>query len=183
MFIRRLALAALALAATSLAAPAFAAPKGACLWGALTDANRATMIQGYRTKGAAYLAEIQVDPTMENALRTTCKLKPEEELVGGEILGAVILEKGADTVLFEKAGIARGSLDKAWAGLPEADREALRVFGLAAMRQESAGAEAAIPVIARVTAEMKLPSKDLDQHVFAYLLGRAIREGREAGRT
>lgn len=181
---RNLVLAVLAVTATSLAAPAFAAPKGTCLWGALTDANRATMIQGYRDKGADYLNEIAVDATMEDALRTTCKLKPDEELTAGEILGAVILEKGADAVLFEKGRVAKGSLDRAWGRLPEADRETLRVFALAAMRQNiGAEAAAAFPIIDRVTAELKLPDPALKDHVFAYLLGRAIREAREAGRT
>jgi hypothetical protein len=182
--IRNLVLGVLALAVTGLAAPAFAAPKGACLWGALTEANRATMIQGYRAKGVDYLNEIAIDATMENALRTGCSLKPEEELTAGEILGAVILEKGADTVLFEKGRIPKGSLDKAWARLPEADRETLRLFALAAMRQNIGNeAVAALPIIEKVTTEMKLPDPALKDEVFAYLLGRAIREAREAGRS
>ena len=182
--IRNLVLAAFALAVSGLAAPTFAAPQGNCLWGALTDANRATFIEGYRAKGTEYLNEIAVDPTMENALRTSCKLKPDEELTAGEILGAVILEKGADAVLFEKGRIPRGSLDKAWVKLPEADRETLRLFGLAAMRQNIGNeATAAMPIIDQVTAGLKLPDPALKAHVFAYLLGRAIREAREAGRS
>ncbi|MBX3480631.1 MAG: hypothetical protein KF842_09530 [Caulobacter sp.] len=172
-----------ALVLAASAAPAFAAVKGDCLWNGIPAQDRADMINGYRTKGIGALGDIQVKDEWVLNLRQVCSLKAEEDYTAGEVLGAMILEKGADAVLFERNQVPKGSLDKAWRGLSANDREALTTFGLNIMKNSNEGVEAAGAVVFAVTGKLGLPTGELNTDVFAYLLGRAIREAREAGRT
>ncbi|MBI1406334.1 MAG: hypothetical protein GC145_09440 [Caulobacter sp.] len=172
-----------ALALAASAAPAFAAVKGDCLWNAMPAQARTDMLNGYRAKGIGALGEVHIDDASVLGLRKACGLKEEEDYTAGEVLGAMILEKGADLVLFERNKVPRGSLDKAWRGLSAADREALTTFGLNIMKDNNEGAAEAGIIVFAVAGKLGLPTDQLNTDVFAYLLGRAIREAREAGRT
>jgi len=180
--LRRFALALTAVALTAIAAPALAAvPTGDCLWKALPAAQRTTLLDNYRAKGLASLQEIQVDDALTLALRKACKFTEAEDYTAGEIIGAVLIEKGADMMLHERDNVAVGALDKRWRTLPQADRDAMTTFGLAIMKDQDTGAQAALAVVTKVTTDLGLPTDSVNTDVFAFLAGRAIREAREAG--
>lgn len=180
--IRNLVLALAAVGLTAIAAPALAAiPKGECLWQAIPAAQRTAMLDNYRAKGLASLQEVVVDDALTLNLRRACNFGEAEDYMAGEIVGAVLIEKGADLVLFERNSIAKGSLDKRWKALAQADRDAMTTFGLAIMKNENTGAAEALAVVNKVTTDLGLSTASLNTDVFAFLAGRAIREAREAG--
>lgn len=179
---RTLVLTLAAVGLASVAAPAMAAaPKGDCLWNAIPAAQRATMLDNYRAKGLASLQEIVVDDALTLTLRRACNFTEAEDYTAGEIVGAVLIEKGADLMLFERSRIAKGALDRRWRALAQAERDAVTTFGLAIMKDQDTGAAEALAVVNKVTADLGLPTDSLNADVFAYLAGRAIREAREKG--
>ena len=179
--IRTLALTLAAVGLTAIAAPALAAPKGDCLWNAIPAAQRTAMLDNYRAKGLDSLKEVVVDEALTTSLRRACTFTEAEDFTAGEIVGAVLIEKGADMVLSERNGIPKGTLDRRWKTLLQADRDAMTTFGLAIMKNENTGAAEALAVVNKVTTELGLPTDSLNTDVFAYLAGRAIREAREKG--
>jgi hypothetical protein len=180
--IRTLVLTLAAVGLASIAAPALAAvPKGDCLWQAIPAAQRNAMLDNYRAKGLASLQEVEVNDALTLTLRRACNFTEAEDFTAGEIVGAVLIEKGADLVLAERNSIAKGSLDKRWKALAQAERDAMTTFGLAIMKNENTGAAEALAVVNKVTTDLGLPTNPLNTDVFAYLAGRAIREAREAG--
>lgn len=140
------------------------------------------MIDGYRERGLESLTTLKVRDDLTLILRTQCNLKPEDEFTAGEVLGASIVENGADQVLFERNGIKKGSLDKAYRGLSPSDRELLKVFGLRVLKGDTSGVEDASRIVFAVTGQLKLPTGAMNNEVFGYLLGRSIREARQEGR-
>lgn len=180
--IRTFALTLAAVSLASIAAPALAAaPKGDCLWKALPAEQRTTLIDNYRAKGLASLEEIKVDDSLTLTLRRACKFGEAEDYMAGEILAAVLIERGADLMLFERNRIAKGTLDKRWKALAQAERDAMTTFGLAIMKDQETGAIEALAVVNKVSTGLGLPTESVNTDVFAYLAGRAIREAREKG--
>lgn len=180
--IRTLALTLAAVGLTAAATPSLAAvPKGDCLWNAIPAAQRTAMLDNYRAKGLASLQEVVVDDALTLSLRRACNFGEAEDFTAGEIVGAVLIEKGADLVLSERNSVAKGTLDKRWKALAQAERDAMTTFGLAIMKNEDTGAAEALAVVTKVTTGLGLPTDPLNTDVFAYLAGRAIREAREKG--
>ena len=171
------------LALVGIATPSLAAiPKGECLWNTVPAAQRATMMDNYRAKGMASVGELDVSDQLTLDLRKACKFTPDEDTKAGEVLAATMIAKGSDQMLFEREKIAKGRMDKVWTALPPADKEALTVFGLSLLKGESDGVAAAAAVVLRVTGDLGLPTETLNNDVYGYLVGRAVREAREAGR-
>ncbi|RYF90129.1 MAG: hypothetical protein EON95_17550 [Caulobacteraceae bacterium] len=182
--LRRLVLLLTALGLASFAAPALAAaPKGDCLWKTLPQTRKTELLDSYRAKGLESLQEIQVDDALTLKLRQACNFSADEDYAAGEILGAILVERGAELMLSERNQIAMGAMDRVWRGLAPADRDAMTAFGLAVMANKNDGAEAAAAIIVRVSADLGLPTTQMNTDVFAYLIARAIREAREKGIT
>ncbi|MBI1406333.1 MAG: hypothetical protein GC145_09435 [Caulobacter sp.] len=114
-----------ALTVAGMAAPAAAAVDADCLWSVVPDKARAGMIDGYRAKGLAVLGSVNIDEEIALAFSTRCGVTMTEGGLAGEQLGTMILTNGADQVLFERNGLKKGSLDKAWRALSAADRQTL----------------------------------------------------------
>lgn len=166
-----------------VAGPALAAPpKAECLWTTVPAAQRTEMLDSYRAKGLASIADIKVSDQLTLDLRKACNFQAADDYAAGELLGAALATKGADMMLFERNGIAKGTIDKAWTRLPQADKDSLTTFGLSIMAGGNDAAAQAAAVIVRVTQDLGLPSDALNNDVYAYLVARAIREAREAGR-
>ncbi|MDB5471794.1 MAG: hypothetical protein JWR84_3354 [Caulobacter sp.] len=178
-----LLLALVAVVLAGVAGPSVAAnPRGECLWKALPANQRDEMIDNYRAKGLASIAEVKVSDELTLTLRKACSFKAEEDYAAGEIIGATLVVKGADLMLFERNKLARGTMDRVWIQLPQADRDSLTTFGLSILADGNDAAAEAAAVIVRVTQELGLPTTSLNEDVYAYLVARAIREAREAGR-
>lgn len=181
--LRPLLLAISAVVFAGIAAPSLAAnPKGDCLWATIPADQRATMIDNYRAKGLASIAEFSVSDGLTLQLRKACNFTPAEDYAAGEIIGATIVVKGADQMLFERNKVARGTMDQVWTKLPQTDRDSLTTFGLAILADRSDGAQQAAAIIVRIDDELGLHSERFNEDVYAYLVARAIREAREAGR-
>ena len=127
------------------------------------------MLDNYRAKGLDSLKEVVVDEALTTSLRRACAFTEAEDFTAGEIVGAVLIEEGADMVLSERNGIPKGTLDRRWKTLLQADRDAMTTFGLAIMKNENTGAAEALAVVNKVTTELGLPTDSLNTDVFAYL--------------
>ncbi len=181
--LRRLILALAAIGFAGLAGPSLAAiPKGECLWNTMPAAQRSQMIDNYRAKGLASIADFTISDELTVNLRKACNFTPTEDFKAGEIIGATIVVKGADQMLFERNQIVKGAMDQVWIKLSAVDKEDLITFGLAILEGRNDRSDAVAVVITRVTQDLGLTATGLHQDVYAYLVGRAIREAREAGR-
>lgn len=181
--LRPLILALAAVAFAAVAGPSLAAiPKGECMWNTVPADQRSQMIENYRAKGLASIANLNISDQLTLDLRKACNFTAAEDYKAGEIIGATIVVKGADQMLFERSKIAKGSMDRIWIGLSAADKDDLITFGLAILDSRNDRADKVAVVITRITQELGLPTAALNEDVYAYLVGRAIREAREAGR-
>lgn len=180
---RFLVLVGMALAGGLLAAPANAAPKGDCLWSKTSEPIRESYLDQYRKFGPEALAQTDFGQGLNEPF-TACGVADtyEANFEAGAILGAVIMENGSEQVLWEEAEKPIGTLPGLWQGLPEADRESLRVMarGLLTKGSDESARAPGFAVIARVSDGIGV-SGALEVHIAVYFVARATREVLEAG--
>jgi hypothetical protein len=174
------ALAALVLFAC--AAPAMAAIKGPCLWKNLSAVRRTSMLDEYRAKGLASLSDTQFEESDIPPLQKHCPFKDDEAEKVGQVIGSMLLETGSDLVLFEQYGVRKGSLNRQWKALPAADRKGIADLALAIMSDEKTDNSRFLEIAEAVQAKLGADDPKVQDHVIAYLVGRGLREAREAGR-
>lgn len=180
---RFLVLAALAVVAGLMAAPAWAAPKGDCLWAGTPKSARDSYLRQYRAHGAEALEQLEYGDDLAAAF-PACGVATTDEanFEAGAILGTMILENGAELVLFEQAAMPIGSLPGLWRDLPEPDKATLKALGKALIGKgpDNALSQAARAIIDGQTEKLDVASP-LDVHVAIYFVSRATREVLEAG--
>lgn len=180
---RFLVLVGLALAGGLLVTPAQAAPKGDCLWGKTSKPVRDNYLGQYKALGAEALTDLKFGDELGESFKT-CGVADtyEANFEAGAIFGAMLMENGAELVLSEEAKLPVGTLPGLWRGLPEADRESLRVLarGLVTKGSDESANAAGFAVIKR-----QLDSSGVAEayqvHIAIYFIARATREVLEAG--
>lgn len=176
MTFRNALIALAALSAALLAAPDPArALNAGCLWDNLPADVRPRLIEQYRTGGFQALFNLQLSETDFRTWPEQCGVTEQNSESAGFMMGAYLVELGAEEVLFETQRVPRGALARAYDNLSPGDRATWARFIDDALADRATDGEAARLVLERFARAVGADPADKDRHVFAYLFGHDYR--------
>lgn len=181
MLKRWLTAGAMVLAISGFAAGEASALQAKCLWDNLPPYTRKAMVTAYRAQGINALNTVSVSEADMAMLPKACGLDEGNSDLASQMIGAYMLEVGADTVMTEKYGIAAGALNTSWNGLSDNTRGRMRLYAVQIMAGRKVADNPINDGVAAMRDQLQVQNPDAITQLVAYSLGRSLREAREAG--